>query len=121
MNEEKKYSVEEVQEALRLTAMGTAGILGREDAEKTLEKLPKELAAYVMASTLAAHKAKSLAEKFLKELGGNENSKETQSEMTKEDAIAIARKHNKVPEVAAFMILGEMSPKEALTKAGIKL
>lgn len=34
MNEEKKYSVEEVQEALRLTAMGTAGILGREDAEK---------------------------------------------------------------------------------------
>lgn len=89
--------------------------------KKTLEKLPKELAAYVIASTLAAHKAKSLAEKLLEELGGNENSKETQSEMTKEDAIAIARKHNKVPEVAAFMILGEMSPKEALTKAGIKL
>nr|DAJ81333.1 MAG TPA: hypothetical protein [Caudoviricetes sp.] len=62
MKEEKKlYSEEAVNEALRLTAMGTAGILDKKDAEETLSKLPEDLAKRVMASTVAAHKAREAA------------------------------------------------------------
>lgn len=62
MKEEKKlYSVEVVNEAIRLTAMGTAGILDKKDAEESLSKLPEDLAKRVMASTIAAHKAREAA------------------------------------------------------------
>lgn len=62
MKEEKKlYSVEVVNEAIRLTAMGTAGILEKKDAEESLSKLPEDLAKRVMASTIAAHKAREAA------------------------------------------------------------
>lgn len=56
----KLYSEEDVKEALRLTAMGTAGILEEKDAKETLEKLPKDLANWVIASTIAAHKSQEL-------------------------------------------------------------
>lgn len=127
MNEkEKVYSIEDVNEALRITALGVAGILSRQDAEETLNKLPKSLANRVMASTIAAHKAREMAEKLLKMMPkGSAKPEESEEKkatgMTKEEAIDIARKHNKVPEVAAFMILGDMSPKDALIKAGIEL
>ena len=62
MKEEKKlYSVEVVNEAIRLTAMGTAGILDKKDAEESISKLPEDLANRVMASTIAAHKAREAA------------------------------------------------------------
>lgn len=62
MKEEKKlYSVEVVNEAIRLTAMGTAGILDKKDAEESISKLPEDLAKRVMASTIAAHKAREAA------------------------------------------------------------
>lgn len=61
--EEKKrlYSEEDVNEAIRITALGTAGLLDKKDAEETLNKLPKDLADRVMASTIAAHKAREAA------------------------------------------------------------
>lgn len=62
MKEEKKlYSVEVINEAIRLTAMGTAGILDKKDAEESISKLPEDLAKRVMASTIAAHKAREAA------------------------------------------------------------
>lgn len=127
MNEkEKVYSIEDVNEAIRITALGVAGILSRQDAEETLNKLPNSLARCVMASTIAAHKTREMAEKLLKMMPKGsakpeESEEKKATDMTKEDAIDIARKHNKVPEVAAFMILGDMSPKDALIKAGIEL
>lgn len=127
MNEkEKVYSIEDVNEAIRITALGVAGILGRQDAKETLNKLPKSLASCVMASMIAAHKTREMAEKLLKMMPKGsakpeESEEKKATDMTKEEAIDIARKHNKVPEVAAFMILGDMSPKDALIKAGIEL
>ena len=127
MNEkEKVYSIEDVNEAIRITALGVARILSRQDAEETLNKLPNSLASCVMTSTIAAHKTREMAEKLLKMMPKGsakpeESEKKKATDMTKEEAIDIARKHNKVPEVAAFMILGDMSPKDALIKAGIEL
>lgn len=65
---EEKYSYLDVMEAMRLVAMGTCGILAKEDAEKTLNKLPKSLASLVMASTLAALHTKSIAKGLCKDL-----------------------------------------------------
>lgn len=79
MKEEKKlYSEETVNEALRLTAMGTAGILDKKDAEETLSKLPEDLAKRVMASTVAAHKAReaAMAAALLKAVLSNEKESE---------------------------------------------
>lgn len=56
MNE--MYSKEAVEEALRLTAMGSVGILGKKDAAESLEKLPESLQGMVVASTVAAFGAK---------------------------------------------------------------
>lgn len=62
MKKEKKlYSVEVINEAIRLTAMGTAGILDKKDAEESISKLPEDLAKRVIASTIAAHKAREAA------------------------------------------------------------
>lgn len=78
----KLYSEEDVMEALRLTAMGTAGILEEKDAKETLEKLPKDLANRVMASTIAAHKAQEMVmmAAMLDSLGGKDKNKSENSE-----------------------------------------
>lgn len=76
MDKKKLYSEEDVNEALRLTAMGTAGILDKKDAEESLNKLPKDLANRVMASTIAAHKSRELVmmAAMLDSLGGKDKS-----------------------------------------------
>lgn len=78
----KLYSEEDVMEALRLTAMGTAGILEEKDARETLEKLPKDLSNAVMASTIAAHKARELVmtAAMVGMLGGKGKNKSNDSE-----------------------------------------
>lgn len=78
MDKKKLYSEEDVNEALRLTAMGTAGILDKKDAEENLNKLPKDLANRVMASTVAAHKAReaAMAAALLKAMLSNEKESE---------------------------------------------
>lgn len=83
----KVYSKEAVEEALRLVALGVAGILPKEDAESTLNKLPEDLAKMVMATTLAAHETQKLALGRLKEVleknakPGNNEISETVCEM----------------------------------------
>lgn len=78
----KLYSEEDVMEALRLTAMGTAGILEEKDAKDTLEKLPKDLANKVMGSTIAAYKAREIVmmAAMLGSLGGKDKNKSENSE-----------------------------------------
>lgn len=82
MDKKKLYSEEDVNEALRLTAMGTAGILDKKDAEESLNKLPKDLANRVMASTIAAHKSRELVmmAAMLGSLGGKDKNKSENSE-----------------------------------------
>ena len=50
----KVFTKEAVEEALRLTAMGCCGILSKEDAEESLNKLPEDLARAVMTATISA-------------------------------------------------------------------
>ncbi len=76
----KLYSQETVFEAIRITAMGTAGILDKEEAEAALSKMPENVARYVMASTLAAHETQKIAmaramEKILAKISKEESDK----------------------------------------------
>lgn len=48
------FTKEAVEEALRLTAMGCCGILSKENAEESLNKLPEDLSRAVMAATISA-------------------------------------------------------------------
>ena len=55
MNEKKIILTEEqLDEALRFTAMGGAGLLNPIEIPEVLSKFPKELASKVLASALAA-------------------------------------------------------------------
>lgn len=72
---EEKYSYSDVMEAMRLVAMGTCGILTKEDAEETLNKLPESLRKIVIASTLDALHTKSIVKGLcgdLEEMFGKE-------------------------------------------------
>lgn len=51
---EKVFTKEAVEEALRLTAMSCCGILSKENAEESLNKLPEDLSRAVMAATISA-------------------------------------------------------------------
>lgn len=63
----KMYSEEAVEKALELVALGVAGILSKDDAEATLNKLPEDLAKMVIAATLAAHETQKIVLGSLKE------------------------------------------------------
>lgn len=82
MDKKKLYFEEDVMEALRLTAMGTAGILDKKDAEESLNKLPKDLANRVMTLTIAAHKAQKMVmmAAMLGSLDGKDKNKSENSE-----------------------------------------
>ena len=55
MNEKKIILTEEqLDEALRFAAMGGAGLLGPDDANDTLKKLPEEIGKKALSSALAA-------------------------------------------------------------------
>lgn len=55
MNEKKIILTEEqLDEALRLAAMGSAGILSPDDIKDTLKKLPEEIGKKALSSALAA-------------------------------------------------------------------
>ena len=76
---EKVFTKEAVEEALRLTAMGCCGILSKENAEESLNKLPEDLSRAVMAATISAKmieqglkSGKSLLAEILKEIRGGE-------------------------------------------------
>lgn len=76
---EKVFTKEAVEEALRLTAMGCCGILSKENAEESLDKLPEDLSRAVMAATISAKmieqdlkSGKSLLAEILKEICGGE-------------------------------------------------
>lgn len=56
MAEGKLFSKEAVITAIRLTAQGAAGVLNREEAEKTIESLPEDLAEIAMSETISAMK-----------------------------------------------------------------
>ncbi len=71
------FTKEAVKEALRLTAMGCCGILSKENAEESLNKLPEDLSRAVIAATVSAEmvahdlkSAESLLAKILKEICG---------------------------------------------------
>lgn len=59
MSEVKVFSKEAVTTALNLVARGTAGLLKREEALKTLKSLPEDLALIVMQETIKAGREKA--------------------------------------------------------------
>lgn len=71
MAEGKLFSKEAVIAAIRLTAQGAAGVLNREEAEKTIESLPEDLAEIAMSETISAMKKQaSLKAKMMSKILG---------------------------------------------------
>ena len=77
--ESKMFTKEAVEEALRLTAMGCCGILSKENAEESLNKLPEDLSREVIAATISAKmieqdlkSGKSFIAEILKKICGEE-------------------------------------------------
>lgn len=61
------YTNEQVDEALKLTAAGSVGVISTERLIKELDKLPEKLARKVRAAILAAQQTKQIA-KLLNEM-----------------------------------------------------
>lgn len=80
--ESKVFTKEAVEQALRLTAMGCCGILSKENAEESLNKLPEDLSRAVMAATISARmieqglkSGESILAEILKKVCGEESAK----------------------------------------------
>lgn len=74
------FTKKAVEEALHLTAMGCCGLLSKENAEESLNKLPEDLARVVVAATISAKmveqdlkSSKSILAEILKKICGEES------------------------------------------------